>query len=644
MGDSRESRKIVRMYSWDVAERLPPDQRLGRILTESVAGDDPRTISSPWRKFFEPSGLTGNADPITRVIAVEASKLKEKWLQFQTSSSKQDRLDLDAFEPTVEGVIDLVNSLNASVQAKRKSGILGKIMPRFHKFCEKLDSHSAMLKILPEGNDYVSIFSGALTTIIKASVNHERVAEDLGDALCAISENVAECQVELEIFRTTAMLEKVADLYAHIFIFLSSYMDWMMRKRATRLLDSFNENLFRQFEPDIKKITDRSNLIRNFVAQSSRAEVRATRLHVEDLKRDLRVGQEGEARHWAEMEYFAARIERELIASRQERRELKEEGRQVKELTARLTHMLEERAKAWLGSERLTAGHISGRRSPSPFYAGQSGVFVMAKAPPIQWVAEDISLGSAHLENFFHRDRVRLPSEHLGPAGAPLSVLQRLADWTASRTTSGSAVLWVSGPPDCTGYDLENPVTMLAATVVDMAAQSKVPVLSYFCELRRGERIRSGHTAETQGLMALTLSLIRQMMELLLPVFETDVDLSDERFSELDGSLDSWGKVSSLITDLVPLLPASDKVFCIVDGLHWLDDRDTDKYIVDLVRVLRESKFKVLLTTTGRAPTLRDVMSRDETLWVDTLDDWTGKVMDDIDREELYPERGRVLG
>ncbi|KAK4227774.1 phytanoyl-CoA dioxygenase [Podospora fimiseda] len=645
MSDSQESRKIVRMYSWDAAKRLPPDNRLGRILTESVADQDPATITSPWRKFFEPSDLVGtNVDPVTRVLAIEAAKLKEKWLQFQTNSSKEDKLDLDAFEPTVDGVIDLVKSLNASVQAKRKGGIVGKIMTRFHKFCDKLDSHSNMLKILPDGNEYVSIFAGTLTTIIKASVNHERLAEDLADALCTISENVADCQAELEIFQTTAMLEKIADLYAHVFIFLSSYMDWIMRKRMTRLLDSFNENLFRKFEPDIKKITDRSNLIKSLVAQSSRAEVRATRLHVEDIKRDIRLGREGDARHWAEIEYYADRIERELIASRQERRELVEEGRQVKELTARLTQMLEERAMTWLGDQRLNVGQIRGRRSPSPFYAGQQGgVSIMAQSPPLlQWVAEDISHGSAHLEDFFHRDRVRLPLEHLGPSAAPLEVLQRLAGWTASRT-SASNILWISGPSDFTGYDLENPVTMLAATVVDMAAQSKVPVLSYFCELRPGERIRDGHTPETQGLMALAFCLIRQMIELLLPVVETDIDLSDERFAELDGSMECWGKLSSLLTDLVPLLPASDKVFCIIDGLHWVDDRETEKYISDLVRILRESKLKVLLTTSARAPTLRDVMSRDETLWVDTLDDWKEDFMG-VDREELYPERGRVLG
>lgn len=185
-------------------------------------------------------------------------------------------------------------------------------------------------------------------------MNHERIAEGLATALVAISENVAECQAELQLFQTEAVAEKVSDLYAHVFIFLSSYMDWMMRKRATRLLDSFNENLFRKFELDIQKINERSAAIRNLVAQSSRAELRETRLHVESLVRDFRVGQEGEARHRAEMEYFATRIERELDMTRKERMQLEEEGRQVKELAAQLTHLLQERALQWVGDERAS--------------------------------------------------------------------------------------------------------------------------------------------------------------------------------------------------------------------------------------------------------------------------------------------------
>ncbi|KAK0753084.1 hypothetical protein B0T18DRAFT_483923 [Schizothecium vesticola] len=584
-------------------------RRLVRVLHQNVG--DITHINDPWRKFFEPAELPSPGDnPATCIIAVEAANLRAKWLKFRRSSSNEDQLDLDTFEPTIESVFDLVNVASDAIQKKKKSTAAGKITAHFHKFCNMLESHSLLLKVLPDGNEYVSVLTGTLNAVIKASVNHECIAEQLSEALCAISKNIAECQAELEIFRTPAMLEKVGDLYAHIFIFFSSYMDWMMRRRAKRLLDSFNENLSRKFELDIKKIHERSTIIRNLVAQSSRAEIRATRLQVEEFTRDYRVGQEGSARHHAEMEYVAARIEQELIMARKEPRELKEEGRQVKELTSRLTHMLQERATTWIRDQHLRAVPRLRGRSTSPFRP------FMYDEPTLtnQWIVDDVSLNSAHLEDYFHRDRVRLPHDPFSPHSFPTRVLQRLSDRTAGTTPS---ILWIDGPP-LDADDLDNSVTLLAATFINMAAQSGLPVLSYFCELRRGEQIRESESPQSQATISLVYALVRQMVELLLPVFENDVDLSRQRFSRLDGSTHSWPDALELFTELVALMP--DKVFCVIDGAHWLDERSTEGLLADLVQTLRESGFKVLVTTSGRSPFLRQAVADEEALTLELFD------------------------
>jgi hypothetical protein len=108
------------------------------------------------------------------------------------------------------------------------------------------------------------------------------------------------------------------------------------------------------------------------------------------------------------------------------------------------------------------------------------------------------------------------------------------------------------------------------------------------------------------------------MVELLLPVFETDVDLSRQRFSRLDGSTPSWPEALGLFTELVALMP--DKVFCVVDGAHWLDERSTEILLADLVQTLRESGFKVLVTTSGRSPSLRQAVADEEALALELFD------------------------
>ena len=175
-------------------------------------------------------------------------------------------------------------------------------------------------------------------------MRHGRVAEELAESLDAISENIAECETDVAMFPRRDLVSKVADLYAHIFVFISSYMDYLMRKRAARFMDSLNENASRKFELDIKRIKELSASIRYMVQQSHRAEGRDTRLTVDQMARDMRVGQEGDARRWAEMMDYAARMERELKFARSERRELREGGRQLKALTDRLENLLEQQA------------------------------------------------------------------------------------------------------------------------------------------------------------------------------------------------------------------------------------------------------------------------------------------------------------
>lgn len=151
--------------------RLPPPNSshfLGNVVHQNAG--DVAHADGPWRKFFDPPQLPATrGDPVTRIIAVEATNLRAKWLKFQSSCADEDRLDLDTFEPTIEGVFDLVNATSELLRTKKKNTAGGKITARFHKFCDKLESHRSLLKVLPEGNEYVSVFTGTLNAVIMVS-------------------------------------------------------------------------------------------------------------------------------------------------------------------------------------------------------------------------------------------------------------------------------------------------------------------------------------------------------------------------------------------------------------------------------------------------------------------------------------------
>ena len=183
------ARIAVRSYSFEVDERLPsghPAHSLGQVLAQERG--DLNALAHPWRCFYEASSSfeaqryenevllpSANTDhnrrkTATEAVAIEANKLRNKWLVFYENCSGEDQLDLECFDPNMEGVVTAIELAVTDWNKKRQKGWRGKATSNFHKVCGTIDSHSNALKMLPSNNDYVSIFSGALTTIIQVSV------------------------------------------------------------------------------------------------------------------------------------------------------------------------------------------------------------------------------------------------------------------------------------------------------------------------------------------------------------------------------------------------------------------------------------------------------------------------------------------
>jgi len=145
------------------------------------------------------------------------------------------------------------------------------------------------------------------------------------------------------------MLESIVDLYEHIFLYLSSVMDWITEKKYRRMLDSFNENLSKRFSDEIAQISHKAKMLRRRAEYSSRAEVRSTRLGYEELRKDMRVGLDGIDRYFAEIQHSEERISRELREDRRHRDEF--EARLMK-LAGPVKHLLTMRALDSMQSSR----------------------------------------------------------------------------------------------------------------------------------------------------------------------------------------------------------------------------------------------------------------------------------------------------
>jgi hypothetical protein len=111
-------------------------------------------------------GSDRESDPTTRIVREQAIKLSRVWKDFRTSLPKDEQEQLEKKKPSVEGLVAMVNTVASEWQGQRTASRSGRFMNSFIGFCGTLKAHSTLLEILPEGNEYISLFTGSLKTII----------------------------------------------------------------------------------------------------------------------------------------------------------------------------------------------------------------------------------------------------------------------------------------------------------------------------------------------------------------------------------------------------------------------------------------------------------------------------------------------
>lgn len=199
------------------------------------------------------------------------------------------------------------------------------------------------------------------------------------------------------------------------------------------------------------------------------------------------------------------------------------------------------------------------------------------------------------------------------------SVVNTLRGWATKPYSQVLAMGSSGSPPPPAAPVVPTPVALISACCACFAHQARLPVISHYCSLP--SRSRDNMTPFEQGLIALAYSLVRQLIDCLPPVVNSDVacHLGSERFRFLDGTLNCWKEVLSLIDRLIYHAPPL--LLCVIDGIDLLQDASTDAYIRSLVRVLlthtrhetvpmadgshrQRVLFKVLFTVTGRPSSL----------------------------------------
>lgn len=101
-----------------------------------------------------------------RSLKDHATKLFDAWQLFHRRLPAEEQDELNNNNPGWEDIRKVIKRVQASWIAKNDS-IYGKATARLRKVLDGLHSHQTFLRILPESNNYASVFCGSLQVLIQ---------------------------------------------------------------------------------------------------------------------------------------------------------------------------------------------------------------------------------------------------------------------------------------------------------------------------------------------------------------------------------------------------------------------------------------------------------------------------------------------
>ncbi len=428
-------------------------------------------------------------------------------------------------------------------------------------------------------------------------MNHEKIDKDLVQSLERINEVACACAKERELYPTIYMLNAFLDLYTLIFEFLHDAIQWYLKRSRFGL--SFNEKFKDKFDNKVGEIEKKSNSIWR---EAQYGEGLRSQMVLEYLpKIEMVVKSQGEVQ--AGFHRQGQRIEE---AIQHQGAEIQRQNQQIHLLGQSVKGLLLEQAEKNLRDQQS-------QPQPAIFVVNLT---VQSSHVMTSESSENIS-GSTVMETswnfevlgkFFLEDRISpdLPTSSIFLERA---IIVKVQQWT---TSPSPQFLGIIGPAE---FVETTAASTMAVTFLSLVQRVRIPCLSYFCKLSDPPD-DSSHTRETKTMVAMLYALIWQLSKLVGedPQRDSQVPTIHARLEKLDGSANSIPDAIALLGQLLLYAPLT--TFCVIYGLHLLDDPSTTDHVKNLLQTFRDVHLhrvaknpnmllKVLFTISGRSEVLQ---------------------------------------
>jgi len=383
------------------------------------------------------------------------------------------------------------------------------------------------------------------------------------------------------------MRQRLAAIYLQVFAFFHKAIKWF---ESSKLISSLNNSLFGEFDGCIKEIKVAVGNMHREGGTGGLAEGRETRLLAEENNMMLREGDR-------------LAVENNLLLRTYHERFNKLENEVQRALVGR--SMNDNLQDMFRNSEKQKRFIIEYR--PRSLLGEEERVMIYPeeeeRITKVQ-TKEEIMGYARVLQRFIApTDAFSLAVSAL-PVYAEAFVIHALQQWISAEK---SRLLWIIGPSEfCT----PSAMAPAASNIVASARASDCPVIVHFCKKPTFDIVQSSQNSEETAIIGLVYNLIRQLLQFLSPEVDNRLDLSQERFSTLDGTITSWNKALGLFEELLNSAPPL--LLGVIDGLDKLDFKEGSSMCEAFLAVLRryqqscgdQKVFKILLTTSGMSGSL----------------------------------------
>ncbi|KAI0386544.1 hypothetical protein F5Y04DRAFT_124628 [Hypomontagnella monticulosa] len=596
--DDHNLQGIIRRYSLMVAEESPDDplsQALG-----TVARHDEAQARERRGQLIESQKPLSSLE--LAILRKQESRVVETQARFHA------RLALGAVgrastrPPTIRELTAQVESDMKVWANKRESGY-GKARTRIQNFLSVMNDHAYLFSVIPSGDKYTSLVTGVISSVVKASVNHKRIAERFSSYLAEIGEDLNSVEKSVQIANTPDMRRFVVQLYDKMFDFLTTAMEWYQSKRGrfkSALNQNYEEGLANKVH-DIRIVLGRIQLEAAQMNQMTNKEtnVQSKWIHARIAAKEMR-----DLADVADIKKKLAEVSSQLTTMGQEMKgTLQAAGQHT-------IHDQQERLR--LENSKAQAIEYDGE-ADDPSQEDQDDSEVLYTYTRIDF---EERASSSLLDTFLNDGRSEiLKAAKSSKPMLPREVVLDIQKWIK---IPSATVLWVEGPAN---PSFETQLSCAATRICDLALDKGIPCVSFFPKSKYElpgpgkEKERStGTPARRQAtLVALLYSVAGQLIRLLPSEFESRLRI-DDVFASLDGSFASASTALDLIELLLEQAPS---MLIAIDRLNLADHADTRAHLTRLLTLLRnqdgEKKvIKNLFTTAGSCVVLKETTKKGE--------------------------------